>query len=84
MSSFVPRTLKFGSLLWNLVVSGAGGFVFMRGFHLVTRGKERSDPAAAIRSTGLFGKPMAGIGAALFLLVFITSEAFATIRVLLH
>jgi hypothetical protein len=84
MSSFVRRIFKFGPLLWNLVVSAAGGFVFMRGFRLVALGKEGSDSAVAIRTTGLFGRPMAGIGAALFLLVFVSSEALATIRVLLH
>jgi hypothetical protein len=84
ISSFVRRTLKFGSFMWNLVVSAAGGFVFMRGFRLVALGKEVSDSASSIRATGLFGKPLPGIGAALFLLAFVTSEALATIRVLLH
>lgn len=84
MSSFVRRIFKFGPLLWNLAVSAAGGFVFMRGFHRVTLGKEGLDSRASIRTIGMFRRPMAGIVAALFLLVFVSSEALATIRVLLH
>jgi len=40
MNRFVRRILKLGPLLWNLVVSTAGGFVFMRGIRLAASGKK--------------------------------------------
>ena len=55
-----------------------------RGFRLVAMGKEGSETATSIRAVGPARKPLAGIGAALFLLVFVASEALATIGALRH
>jgi hypothetical protein len=47
-------------------------------------GNERSETGASIQAVGTAGKKLAGIGAALFLLAFVTSEALATVRALAH
>jgi hypothetical protein len=54
----------------------------MRGFRLVALEKEDSAAGSSIRVDRTPGKPLAGIGAALFLLAFVTSEALVTIRAL--
>jgi hypothetical protein len=46
--------------------------------------KEGSDTVASIRVVGPARKTLAGIGAALFLLAFVNTEALATIRTLGH
>lgn len=46
MNSFVSRVLKLGSPMWNLFLSTAGCFVWVRGFRLVATGKERPDTTA--------------------------------------
>ena len=84
MNSFVRRILKFSPLLRDLVVSAAGCFAFMRGFRLVAMGKEESDAGASLRADGRSPKSLAGIGAALFLLAFVASEALATIGAFRH
>jgi hypothetical protein len=56
----------------------------MRGFRLVAMDKEESDAGAAPRADGRSPKLLAGIGAALFLLAFVASEALATIGALRH
>jgi hypothetical protein len=47
-------------------------------------GEERTNPLASIRVDGALRKPLAGIGAALFLLAFVTSDALVMIRVFCH
>jgi len=84
MSSLVRRVSKLGPLMGDLVVSAAGCFAFMRGFRLVAMDKEESDAGAAPRADGRSPKLLAGIGAALFLLAFVASEALATIGALRH
>jgi hypothetical protein len=54
----------------------------MRGFRLVASKKEESAVESSIRVDGTLGKPLAGTGAALFLLTFVTSEALVMIRAL--
>jgi hypothetical protein len=84
MSRFVRRILDLGPLMQDLFVSAAGCFVFTRGFSLATMGKEGSDTVASIHAAGTSRKPLAGIGAALFLLGFVASEALLTIQALRH
>jgi hypothetical protein len=84
MSRFVRRILDLGPLMRDLFVSAAGCFVFTRGFRLAAMEKEGSDTVASIRAAGTSRKPLAGIGAALFLLGFIASEALVTIQALRH
>jgi hypothetical protein len=47
-------------------------------------GEERTNPLASIRVDGAPHKPLAGIGAALFLLAFVSSDALVMIRALCH
>jgi len=46
--------------------------------------KEGSVTRATIRAAGSARRPLADIGIGLFLLVFVTTEALATIRALAH
>jgi hypothetical protein len=46
--------------------------------------KEGSETDPSMRAVGPGRKTLAGIGAALFLLAFVTTEAMATIRALAH
>jgi hypothetical protein len=82
MNSYFGRTLKLGPLSRDLCVSAAGSFAFTRCFRLIAVGKEGSDTGSSICVASPSRKPLAGIGAALFLLAFVTSEALATIRAL--
>ena len=82
MNSFPGRILKLGPLSRDLFVSAAGSFAFTRCFRLIARGDEGSDTGSSNYFAGRFRKPLAGIGAALFLLAFVTSEALATMRAL--
>lgn len=84
MNSFAGRILKLGPLSRDLFVSAAGCFAFTRCFRLIAIGQEGSDTGSSISFASPSRKPWAGIGAALFLLAFVTSEAFATIRALGH
>ena len=68
----------------ELAVSAAGGFIFMRAFRLVATSKQESGAESSLSVDAGSTKPMAGIGAALFLLAFIASEAMATIGALRH
>jgi hypothetical protein len=70
--------------MWDLCVSSVGCFVFTSGFRSFAMGKEGSETDASSRAVGPVRKPLAGIGAALFLLGFVTTEALATIRALGH
>ena len=51
----------------------------MRSFRMVAMGQEGPDARSSMRADGRSTKPFAGIGAALFLLAFVASEAAATI-----
>jgi hypothetical protein len=82
MNSFPGRILKLGQLSRDLFVSAAGSFAFTRRFRPVAIGKEGSDTGSSICFAVRSRKPLAGIGAALFLLAFVTSEALAAIRTL--
>ena len=80
MNRFVRRSLKFGPVLWNSVASALGCFVFMRGFRLVAAEKEVRGADSSIDDAETSRVSSAGICAAIFLLVFIASEALAAVR----
>ncbi len=82
MNPSVRRILNLGPLIWDLCVSSVGCFIFTSGFRSFAMEKEGSGTGASIRAVGPSRKTSAGIGAALFLLVFVTAEAPATIRTL--
>ncbi len=82
MNRFVRHLLKIGVLMRDLCVSAVGCFVFLRGFRLVAIGTEETEAAASIRIASPSRRPLAGVGAAAFLLVFIASEALAMISAL--
>ena len=63
----------------DMVVSAGGCFVFIRGFWAVATELKRPDARSSMRAEGRPTKPLEGIGAALFLLAFVASEAAATI-----
>jgi len=75
----IRRILKLGLLMGDMVACATGCFALMRSFRMVAIEKNESDTAASVRSAGRSRKPFAGIGAALFLLAFVASEAAATI-----
>ena len=82
MSRFVHRVFKLGPLMGDLVVSGAGFFVFMRGFPFIVTQQNRSEAEPPMRVADPPCKPLAGIGAALFFFTFVASEALARIGTL--
>jgi hypothetical protein len=84
MNCSVRRILNLKLLLWDLCVSSVGCFVFTSGFRSFAMEKEGSETGACVRAVGLARETLAGIGAALFLLGFVTTEALATIRALAH
>jgi len=63
----------------DVLVSAYGCFALMRGFRLVAIEKNHSDKAESVRAAGTPREQVAGIGAALFLLAFVASEAVATV-----
>ena len=69
---------KLGPLMRDLVGSTTGSFVFTCGFRLIAIDEVGSNTEAAVRTVSRSQKSLAGIGAALFLLAFVTSEALAT------
>jgi hypothetical protein len=83
-SRFVRRILKLGPLMWNLVVSTAGCFVLISGFSQVTTKRPGSYKAESVRAAGKSRKPLVAVGAALFLLAFVASEALAMLGVFRH
>ena len=84
MNSFARRILKFPPLLLDLAVSATGSFALMRGFCPGAIGENGSDTAGSYRAAGTPRKQLAGIGAALFLLAFVASEAAAAVVALRH
>lgn len=73
---------KSGHFVSNLMASATGSFLFTRGFRLIALNGE--EPRSAVSMSGKDGdpKPVAGIGAALLLVAFISSEAVATVLAL--
>ena len=79
MSRFMRRILKLGPIMGDVALSSVGCFAMMRGFRLLAVGEKGSDTTGSARAAGTPRKHLAGIGAALFLLAFVASEAAATI-----
>jgi len=79
MSSHIRRILKPRLLMGDKAVCATGTFASMRSLRMVAMGHERPDARSSMRADGRSTKPFAGIGAALFLLAFVASEAAATI-----
>jgi hypothetical protein len=79
MRRYLRRILKLGLLMVDIVVSATGSFAVMRGFRPTSIEETGSDMAESDRVAGTPGKQLAGIGAALFLLAFVASEAAAPI-----
>jgi hypothetical protein len=84
MNSFVHRIFKSPHPLWDLIVSAVGGFAFIGGLSPLTIGKDGSGTRSSPRADGTSSKPSAGIGAALFLLAFVASEALSMIGAFRH
>lgn len=84
MKQFARCILKLGPLMGDLAVSAAGCFVFTRGFRLVAMDKEGPDAETSVSPADTPHKSLAGIGAGLFLLAFVASEALAAIGALRH
>ena len=82
-SSFIRRILKLGPLMRDMVVSATRVLRIDAGLPAVAMEQRSSDTRSSMRVDGRSGKPLAGIGAALFLLAFVASEAAATV-VALH
>jgi hypothetical protein len=80
--SFALRILKLGPTMWDLLGSAVGCFVFLRGFRLVAIGNKGSDAAAQIHIADTSPEPLVGIGAEVFLLTVLTSEALVRIQAL--
>ena len=70
---------RLGLLLSDLIASATGCFVLTRGFQLVAINEEKSHSALPMRHDDGPPKSLAGIGAALLLVAFISSEALATV-----
>lgn len=84
MNRFLRSISRLGPLLGDLVASAAGCFVFTRGFQLVTIDEEKPDTEPPVDRDVGSPKLLVGIGAAFFLLAFITSEALAAVVALRH
>ena len=82
MSSILRPISRFGLFLSNLIASATGCFLFTPGFRMVAMNGEESRSALPMRDKDGHPKSMAGIGAALLLVAFISSEAVATVLAL--
>lgn len=70
---------RLGMHIGYLIATCTGSFVFTNGFSLVARDEEGSDTESPANVDGKSQIRMAGIGAAIFLLIFVTSEALAAV-----
>ena len=79
MSHFLRGVSRLGALIGFAIASGAGCFVFTSGFRSVAMGEERTDAKSPSHIAGRSTSRFAEIGAAIFLLLFVTSEAVAAV-----
>ena len=79
ISRILRSASRLGLSLGNLIAAATGCFAFTRGFRWVAKNEEESHSALPILHNGGHLKSMAGIGAALLLVTFISSEAAATV-----
>jgi len=80
MSRILQHSLKLGNAMWEFFASATGGFMFVRGFELISGGNDRSDRIPSQRISRTKFKPFAGAGIAIFLLVFISGETFKAVH----
>ena len=79
MTRIIRSSLNLGNQMWELFAAATGGFMFVRGFGLVSRGKVRLDGIAPDRVAGPTFKPTSGVGIAIFLLVCVAGEAVTAV-----
>ncbi len=79
VGSILRSASRLGLSVVNLIVAATGCFEFTRGFGLVAMNEEESHSALPILHNDGHRKSMAGIGAALLLVAFNSSEAVATV-----
>ena len=84
ISHILGRISKLGPIMGNLVTSAVGCFIFTPGFRLVAMDDEGSDRELPMQADDRSPGVSIGIGAAIFLMIFIASEALATIAALRH
>ena len=80
INTFARRTSKRLRPLWDLMISAVGGFAFIGGLSPFAIGNSESSAASSTHAAVASRGALAGVGAELFLLAFIASEALATIR----
>ena len=79
MRQILRQTSKLCALLGDLIVSGAGCFIFTSGFRQVAMEEEESDTKPPMPVGASSPGRLAGLAAAIFLLLFVTSEAVAAV-----
>jgi hypothetical protein len=84
MTRIIRSSLKLGNQMWELFAAATGGFMFVRGFGLVSRGNRRLDGIAPDRVAGPTFKPSSGVGIAIFLLVCVGGEAVTAVYAFRH
>jgi hypothetical protein len=82
MSKILRRLSKLGTLMGYLVASGTGSFAFTNGHRLVAMNEEGSDRKPSMSVGGRPSGGLSGIVAAIFLLLFVVSEAVAAVAAL--
>ena len=80
ISHTLGRISKLGPTMANLVASAVGCFIFTPGFRMVAMNDEGSDGGLPTQIHGRSSGLSIGIGAAIFLMIFIVSEALAVLR----
>jgi len=84
MSTLTYRIRTLGPLMGDIAASATGSFSLMHSFGLVASGQEGPDAKLSVRTDRRSAKQFVGIGAALFILAFIASEAAATVVAFRH
>lgn len=79
MSKILRRLSKLSALIEYLVASGTGSFAFTSGRRLVAMDEEGSDAKPSMPVGGRPSRGLSGIVAAIFLLLFVASEAVAAV-----
>jgi hypothetical protein len=82
ISRFLRPISKLGLFLRDLTATATGCFLFTRGFREFALNEEESHYTSTMRHNDGPPKSSAGIGAALLLAAFISSEALATVLAL--
>jgi hypothetical protein len=83
-NTFVRHISKYSQPLWDLVLSVIGGFAFIGRLGTLAKGEDGFGTGFSPGVDVTPRKPLPGLGAALFLLAFVASEALATIGAFRH